>query len=123
MEDDLNTPIGDEERLTLTPKPVKVLEVSVVAVGEAKKAKKIELSCKHPDRDEAIKMSNVKIENKGKLENSGLWLNKDSKGNLQKGSVLTNFLAFNNCKTIGELVGKELITTADEKKYLVFKAY
>ena len=119
---ELQLPIGNEEAVTLQPTVVKILEVSTEEVGQ-KKAKKVIGLCKHPQAEAPIKISSVKYETKGKLETVGLWLNKDSKGLIRKGSALAVFLNFCGAKTIAETKGKELATTTDEKGYLVFKAY
>ena len=119
---ELQIEIGTEEATSLKPANIKVVEVKVEEVGD-KKSKKLICVCKHPDKNEPISISAVKYENKGKLEVSGLWLNKDSKGLLRKGSALAVFLQENGCQTASQLVGKEIGTSIDDKGYLCFKAY
>ena len=104
---ELQIEIGTEEATSLKPANIKVVEVKVEEVGD-KKSKKLICVCKHPDKNEPISISAVKYENKGKLEVSGLWLNKDSKGLLRKGSALAVFLQENGCQTASQLVGKEI---------------
>ena len=121
--EELQLGIGTEEAVTLKPEKVIPLAVSIEEVG-TKKAKKVIITCKHPGKEEPIKISSVKFESKGKLETSGLWLNKDSKGLIRKGSGLATFLQHNGANAIGDLTSKkELETTTDDKGYLCFKAY
>jgi len=120
--EDTKIGIGTEEMETLKPTKVKVIITEVLELG-TKKSKKLVCSCKYPGRQEAVKISSVKYELKGKLQSVGLWVNKDSKGLIRKGSALAVFLTMNNCKTIDEVIGKDIDTTTDEKGYLCFKAY
>ena len=121
-QNELEIGIGNEEAITLKPGKVKILSVKTEEVG-TKKSKKLIAEVKHPDKEEPIQISAVKYESKGKLEVSGLWVNKDSKGMIRKGSALAVFLQKEGCKTSAELVNKEPETATDDKGYLVFKAY
>jgi len=122
IQDELKLEIGTEEAVTLKPTNVKIVKVEIGEFGP-KKSKKVVCYAKHPDLEEPILISSVKYEVKGKLETTGLWLNKDSKGLIRKGSALALFLQNQGCKTIEELNGKEIATTTDENGYLVFKGY
>ena len=122
IQDELKIGIGNEEAITLKPTSVKVVKVEIGEYG-AKKSKKVVCFAKHPDTEEPISISSVKYEVKGKLEVSGLWLNKDSKGLIRKGSALALFLQNQGCKMVEELNGKEVATATDENGYLVFKGY
>lgn len=122
-QNELKIGIGNEEAQTqLKPENVKILSVKIDEVGQ-KKSKKLICMCKHPTKEEPIHISEVKYEVKGKLETSGLWFNKDSKGLLKKGSALAIFLQAQGCKIAEELINKEISTTTDDKGYLCFKAY
>lgn len=122
QQNELDTPIGTEESITLKPAIVKILEVNLEEVG-LKKAKKLICSVKHQDAEQPIKISAVKWENKSKLEISGLWYNTDSKKLIRKGSALATFLNLLKSATISQLVGKECQTIQDDNNYLVFKGY
>ena len=122
IQNELEIKIGTEEAITLKPMKVRIMEVKIEEVGE-KKAKKVIASCKHPDAEIPIKISAVKWENKGKLEVSGLWFNRDTKNQIRKGSALATFLQSLNADMIGSIVGKEVNTIPDENNYLVFKGY
>lgn len=115
--------IGKLESVKLKPAKVKIVKVRIEPVGEQKKAMKVVCECKHPDQEESIAISAVKRENKGKLEVSGLWVNLDKEGNIQKGSALANFMTFLASVNPRSLEGKEIETAEDDKGYLVFKAY
>jgi hypothetical protein len=122
-QEELKIGIGNEEVITLKPTIVKIMEVRIEEVGTTKKAKKVICACKHPDALDTIQISAVKYETKGKLETVGLWVNKDSKGLIRKGSALAVFLNFSGANTVEEVKGKEIATTTDDKNYLVFKGY
>lgn len=121
-QNELNTPIGTEEAVTLKPAKVEILEGNIEEVG-AKKAKKVVFTVKHPLSEQPIKISAVKWENKGKLEVSGLWFNTDSKNQIRKGSALATFLQLTGSGNIAGTFGKQIETVADENGYLVFKGY
>lgn len=121
-QDELKIGIGNKEALTLKPAVLEILKVSIGEFGD-KKARKVICEVKHPDAQENIGISGVKYENKGKLEVSGLWINKDDTGLIRKGSALAVFLNSVGAKTIEELIGMKIQTIQDEKGYLVFKAY
>lgn len=119
----LNLETGTEEMQKLEPKTVKIEKIEVQEVGE-KRNKKVVFSVKHPDKEETIQISSVKYEQKGgKLATSGTWVNLDKQEKMQKGSALSNFIAFLNAKVLNELVGKEVLTVEDDKGYLCFKSY
>jgi hypothetical protein len=118
----LQIEIGTEEAITLKPLAVRIQDIEVIAVGE-KNSEKVVCTCFHPDNDDPIRISSVKIENKGKLEVVGLWFNLDSGGKIRKGSALAKFLEFMRVKNIEALKGRSLDTVVDDKGYLSFKAY
>ena len=122
MNEELQIGIGKKEATSLQPAKVEVMEVNVEEVG-AKGSKKLICLCKHPNKDELIKLSSVKYEKKGKLTVVGLWFNKDEDGLITKGSALAVFLEYTNCKSPSELIKKALETTLDDNGYLCFKAY
>lgn len=121
-QEDLQIGIGTKESVTLKPTKVKIVKVSIVEVGE-KGAKKAVFEVKHPDKEETIKISSVKWENKGKLDVTGTWVNKDEDGNLRKGSALSVLLNFLRAPNLLETQDKEVDTAEDEKGYLCFKSY
>lgn len=121
-QDILNLKIGEKESVNLKPARIKIVNVTVEEVGE-KKNKKIVCNVKHPDKEELIKISSVKFENKGNLSSVGLWYNPDEDNNIRKGSALSVLMNFLNAPTPNDLTDKEIETAEDEKGYLTFKAY
>ena len=119
---DLQIGIGTKEATTLKAEPVTVLDVNIKTVG-AKGSHMLECFCSHPEKKDGIKISSVKWECKGKLEVTGLWLNKDEDGMLRKNSAIALFLESNKADTAEGLVGKTINTVLDEKGYLAFKNY
>ena len=114
--------IGTKESQKLEPKTVKIVKATVEAVGD-KGAKKVVCEVKHPDKEETIQISGAKLEKKGKLESTGLWVNLDDDKMLKKGSSTALFLQFIKASNIKELTDKECATVEDDSGYLVFKAY
>lgn len=117
-----NVGIGTKEAQKLEPKIVKIVGTKVESVGE-KGAKKVVCIVKHPEKEETISISGVKVERKGKLEVSGLWFNQDEDKMIRKGSSLALFMQFLKVEKVSELEGKECNTTEDDVGYLVFKSY
>lgn len=122
IQDELNLKVGNKEVVTLKPGVVKVVDVKVEELG-SKKAKKVICLCKHPNAEEPIQISGIKYEKKEKLVTTGLWVNKDDEGNIQKGCALAVFLNLCGVETPAELKEKELTTVSDDSGYLIFKAY
>lgn len=130
-QEELLLTIGSSEaKKQLEAKAVVIKAVNIEEVG-TKKAKKVVCQCLHPDAEDLIKISAVKLERqKGKLEVIGLWLNKvkeqtpeGEKERIQKGSALADFLAHKKAPTIFALIGQSCDTILDENGYLCFKAY
>ncbi len=127
MENWTATPIGTEDMKMLVPKAVTVLGQVKVDVESKKKTgvkyEKIVFSCKHPDREQPIEISDVKYIMKDKIEMRATWFMLDSAGCIQKNSALAALLVAYNAKTLAVLVGKSITTVADERGYLCFRAY
>lgn len=122
-QDILNLETGTKESVSLEPAKVKIVKVTIEPVGD-KGNQKASFEVKHPDKEETIKVSEVKFEQKGgKLTTSGTWVNLDEDKKLRKGSALTILKDSMECKTLKEMEGKEVMTCKDEKGYLCFKAY
>lgn len=118
----LKLEIGTKESTKLTPERVKILAIKIEVVGE-KKNEKLVCEVKHPMNEDPIHISSVKYENKGKLDNVGMWINIDDEGKIRKGSALAVLISYLNKNTPEELVGQEVETVEDDKGYLCFKAY
>jgi len=119
---ELNLEIGTEEATKLKAEKVKIEKVEIKLVG-AKRLPKLICFCKHSASDTPIEISAVRYVEKGKLETRGLFLTKDNKGFIKKGSALAIFIQSQDCKSAGKLVGKTVDTVQDDNGFLVFKIY
>lgn len=119
-QEELNLGIGTKETVALKPAKVKIVKATVEPAG---KGKKVSCEVKHPEKEETIKISELRYIKGTEVVVSGTWLNQDEDGLIRKGSALANLLNHLGCKTIKELEGKEVDTELDAKGYLCFKAY
>lgn len=122
----LDKKIGTKELQILKPAKVRVASVRLdPKTVKQKETEIVILSCKHPDREEVIEISKVKLVKGNTVKTSGLWWNEDSDGLIQKGSAIAELLNFCSVETPKELVGKEIDTTTESESssYLVIKAY
>ena len=85
--------------------------------------KKLVLICKHPDKEEVIKISTLVFITGKSVKSSTMWINTDEDGNIQKGSIIAILLGKYGLKTINEIDGKTLDTELDENKFLAIKGY
>lgn len=122
----LDKKIGTKELQVL--KPAKVTIAGVRLDPKTARGKSVEiviLSCKHPEREELIELSKVKLVKGSTVKTSGLWWFEDEDGLIQKGSAIAELLNICSVGTLKELVGKEVDTTTESEtsSYLVIKAY
>jgi len=118
----LDKGIGTKEAVSLQPAKVKIENVQIEEVGD-KKNEILKCSVKHPDKEELIKISEVRYEKNKELKTTALWVNLDDDEEIVKGSALATLLGNQSCKTPRELIGKEIDTVLDDKSFLAFKAY
>lgn len=133
MVDDIFTKgIGNKEAKTsLDPKPVVVmgkLAESVMGKAGTKNAgkevgKKLTLIVKHPDKEETIKISEIKFVSGETVKTSTIWINLDEDGNIQKGSTLAILLDKYQVSNVNALEGKTLQTDLDANKFLAIKCF
>ena len=110
----------------LEAKDVVVAEIVVKQVkGVAGKPdwESLQLSVKHPDKQELISINKCKVEKDGNLKVVSLSLDKDSSGAIAKWSSLALVLKHYGCSKISELKNKTIKTLTDSNGYLVIKAY
>lgn len=122
---ELDNTIGIEEFQTLKPKNVNIEKVEIIEVGE-KKYPKVVCHVKHPDAQDLKQISSVEYINPNtkKVENGGLFVNKDSDGKIRKNSALALFMNLLGASKIGDLSGKKDIkTTLGSSGYLTFRGY
>ena len=85
--------------------------------------KKLVLLCKHPDREELVRISGMKIIAGKTVKETTIWVKLDEDGMIEKGSHMALLLDKYGCKTLNELDGKTLLTEPDEVGYLIIKCY
>ena len=127
--------IGNKEGAkSLQAKPVvvqgkKAEPVYKKGTKEEEKAKakpvghKLVLLCKHPDKDELIKISEMVFVAGKTLKTSTIWINIDDEGNIQKGSIIATLLEKYKAPNVNALEGMTLQTELDENRFLAIKAY
>lgn len=124
----LGKPIGTKEPIKLEAKPLKIVSVVIKTKTKEDKLMKTPLAifmCKHPDSEELIKISKVKLLDNEKVLVQSTWVQLDSDENIQKSSAIDKVLAKLSCKTLADVYGKEIETVfeSDTTKYLCFKLY
>lgn len=129
-EEFLNKRIGTIEHESLQPADVQIQGVRLIDVFKKGSTtvvagQKIGLICKHPEKDENIELSNVKLLMNDSLKVITLWYNVDEDKNLSKSSAAALLLAHYNVETYNDLIGKQVstVTQSDGNKYLCVKAY
>lgn len=127
MTDELDKPIGTKEATKLSAGSVIVKQVSIEPPKEGSKAKLVVLHCLHPDREELIRMSAIKIKkvqgNNETIKKETLWYNLDDDGNIRKGSSVALLLSAYNKPTLRALENSSVNTELDATGYLTIKAY
>lgn len=129
MNSELTNTIGTKDFVSLTPKTVIVKNILLEEKKNKQTAKAVgklvTLECLHPDIDDLIKISKVKMLQGDKLKVSGLWYNTDSEGRIQKGSAIATLLSKYNVQSLQALQNNsvETVQESDSSRYLVIKAY
>lgn len=123
----LNKKVGTKELPKLEARDIVVQGLRVD--DKSKEGKKVSpllvLICKHPDKEETIELTKIKVLKNEKTKVVGLWVQEDLEGNLQKGSALHDLLKIAKVETIAELEGKSLptIKQSEDSAYLCIKGY
>ncbi len=130
MEQDvlINTEVGDKERPRLGPAKVTILGVTIKRKNkkdEVMNSPLVTFLCTHPDAEEAIKMTKVKIQDGDNLKVVPMFADIDKDDKLQKGSTVAAVLEFLKAKSLDDVTGKtmEAIDESKDSKYLCLKAY
>lgn len=126
--DILNKEVGTKEIETLKAVDVTIKGINVIDVFKRGSetevvGKKLVLSCKHPDREELIKISQIKFLKGEVVKTSTIWVNMDSDDQLQKGSTVDMILKMFKVTKLSEGLEKTLPTDLDAAGYLCIKAY
>jgi hypothetical protein len=121
--------IGTKEtKSVLKPAKVTILGVEVqtkTKEGSEMKSPLVHVLVKHPDREEALDLSKIKVIRAEKVNLVSLWANIDEDGLIAKSSAVADLLRFLKVNSIDELAGKEIeaVEQSKEDVYLCLKAY
>ena len=106
---------------TLQPKTINIINTEIETPPKTNK-QKITFICKHPDKEEPIRISKVKyIKNNKQITTSGTWISTNEQGQILTNSALGQLLTHYKIKNPKDLKTAE--TTTDDKNYLIIKAY
>ena len=124
----LNTKIGTKEIPKLKPSKVTIAGVSIkdkTNDGKEMKTSLVKILVKHPDKDEPIEMTKIKVIRNEKVSVVGLWCQLDEDGLFQKGSAISDLLNFVGVESLSQLEGKEIeaVEQSKDSEYLCLKAY
>jgi|TARA_Y100000310_G_scaffold126314_1_gene125150 hypothetical protein len=116
--------VGTKEVQLLEPAEVVISGYEVEEIDLKGKIKEIVvLKCDHPGKEDAVKISKIKFERKGKLETKGFWVSLDEDGLISKRSSLAELLRKVGVKSLSGLENQKVGTVQDENGYLVIKGY
>ena len=126
---ELDKAIGTKEREKLTASDV-IVETVLIEEHPTKKGGKVKIvtfGAKHPQQEEPIRLSNIKIKivqgNNETIKKDGIWYREDEDGLIQKDcntAILMNYYSVTNLKSF---IGQILHTELDAQGYLVIKCY
>ncbi len=125
----LETEVGENEgSKALEAKPVMIVGTSLKTKNKELKVMDnplIEIICKHPDKEESIKLTKIKQLRSDQIIITSLFVNVDSDKKFMKDSGIAALLKFAKVKTLKELEGKQLDTLkeSENSKYLALKCY
>ncbi len=130
-EDIFTKKVGNKEFKSLEAKPVliqgKLVEPVLGKAGSKNQGKevgrKVVLVCKHPDREEPVKISSISTIVGKTVKSLPLFINLDEDGNFQKDSGISILIKLLKIETLNEVEGKTLNTELDEGKFLTIKGY
>lgn len=128
MNSELDKTIGNKEPPRLSAGSVIVKDIKVDAGGEGKKKFKIiRIEIMHPDRDESVFISNMKIKkvqgNNETITTDGIWYREDEDGNIDMTCNTAKLLKFYNKTNLASLINSSVTTELNNAGYLVIKAY
>jgi len=129
MNSELDTPIGTRSKQRLSAGSVIVASVTIEEKQTRKggKAKLVVFNCNHPDREDSIALSNVKMKkvqgNNETIMKDTLWYSVDQDGNIPQDSVLAHVMRFYKKETLKGFIGTLITTESDALGYLAIKAY
>lgn len=124
---ELDKKIGTIEQPRLTAGSVVVKEVTIAPPKEGSKAKIVTLHCQHLDKEELIKLNNLKIKkvqgNNETISKDGIWYREDKDGNVDKRCNTAELMRFYKKDSLKQFENSSVITELDSSGYLAIKAY
>ena len=127
--DYLNSTVGDKEgSQALEPKEVVIASVIIQTKNKDDKVMDnplMQIHCKHPDKDELIKLTQIKRLSGEKLINTALFVAMDKDGKFFKDSGIATLLSFLKVSSPKELEGLKIETVKESEtsKYMALKCY
>lgn len=124
----LKVGIGTKEKPKLKPAKVTIVGVSIKDKkndGTDMKVPLVQVLVKHPDKEEPIEMSKVKVIRDEKVSVIGLWCQLDEDKKFQKGSAVVELMNFLKVDSLDQVTGKEIeaVEQSKETDYLCLKVY
>ena len=128
QKDLLNTEIGTKEIPKLKPAKVSIVGVALkdkTKEGKEMKTPLVKIIVKHPEKDEPLEMTKIKVIRNEKVAVISLWCQLDEDKKFQKGSAVSDLLTFLKVSSLKEVEGKEIeaVEESKESDYLCLKAY
>lgn len=121
--------IGTKETKTAL-KPAKVVIVGNVIQTKTKEGTEmisplVHILVKHPDREEHLNLTKIKLIKADKVNVVSLWANLDEDGLIAKSSSVAELLNFLKVSNLDDAIGKEIeaVEQSKEDTYLCLKAY
>ena len=119
-DDFMNKKSGSIEQVSNQLIPARVTIVSIIQKTEKPDGTKfkvpiLQILCKHPEKDEPISISKIKILPEDKVITKTTWVVLDSNEDIQKGSSVDDILNFLEIDCLADAVGKELDTVSESK--------
>ena len=110
---------------TIEPESKQLIPARVTIVSITQKTEKpdgtkfkvplLQVLCKHPEKDDPIAISKIKILPEDKVITKTTWVVLDENEDIQKGSSVDDLLKFLKVECLADAVGKELDTVAESK--------
>ena len=129
MTDELDKPIGTKEKPRLTAGSVVVarIEIKEMPTKKGGKVKIVNFHCKHPDRQELVEISNLKMKkvqgNNETITKDGIWYREDEDGSIDKGCNAALVMRYYNKTMLRQFEGSAVNTELDAGGYLTIKVY
>lgn len=130
MTDELDKPIGTQERPKLAAGSVIVSKITIEEFQSKKTSKKFKvvvLHCIHPEADELIKISNIMIlsvqGDTKTIKKDAIWYQEDKEGKIDKNCNTVKLMNHYKRFSLRNFENSEVITELDASGFLAIRAY